>query len=458
MKKILPVAVLAALAGVNSAQAVHVNPDGTGQVLVFPFYTVESGQNTYINMVNTTEDYKAVKVRVLESMNSVEVLDFNLYLSPHDHWSAVIQADAGGGASLKSNDNSCTVPLAVSQGVNIPFRKFEYTNDSVNGIERTREGYVEMIEMGTVTDSTYQAAILHGADGIPGNCNALDKLWAANGTWTNDPSDGVSGLSGGLYGYGVLIDVAKGADAGYDAVAIDDWHSKGDVHSNPGSLFPSITSQADDTYEVFDSGGVVAGEAFTGADAVTATLMMATLSNDYVLDKGILAGTDWVVTFPTKREYVNGEGAPYSPFTNAWDPKTSTACESFELVYWNREEATASSSPSDFSPQPPPGESAAFCAEANVLTFNDSKVLDASARTGLDVTLQDGFENGWARIDFRAEGRYLDTFDHTFAGLPAVGFAVQRYVDENVTDGVLGTYAGNDLHKGSRDITSVVAQ
>ncbi len=455
MKKILPVAVLAALAGVNSAQAVHVNPDGTGQVLVFPFYTVESGQDTYINMVNTTEDYKAVKVRVLESMNSVEVLDFNLYLSPHDHWSAVITADAGGGASLKSNDNSCTVPLAVSQHVAIPFRKFEYTGDSVNGIERTREGYVEMIEMGTVTDSAIQADILHGADGVPADCNALDKLWAANGTWSSNSSYGMSDLSGGLYGYGVLIKVEAGADAGYDAVAVDDWHAQGDVHSAPGSLFPSITSQADDTYEVFDSGGVVAGAAVTGADAVTATLMMATLSNDYVLDKGIKAGTDWVVTFPTKREYVNGELAPIAPFTDAWDKTTSKACETFELAYWNREEGSASSSPNDFSPQPPPGESAAFCAEANVLTFNESNVLSASARSGLDVNLQDGFENGWARIDFRAEGRVLDTLDHSFFGLPAVGFAVQRYIDDNVTDGVLGTYAGNDLHKGERDITSI---
>lgn len=463
MKKILPVAVLAALAGVNAAQAVHVNPDGTGQVLVFPFYTVEGGRDTYINMANTTDDYKAVKVRILESMNSVEVLDFNLYLSPHDHWSAVITRHDGGGASLQSFDNSCTVPQGVSNHAVVPFRDFEYQGDSVNGIDRTREGYVEMIEMGTITNATIQAAILHGSNGVPSNCNLPDEYWAAGGAWneiTGDPSFGISSLTGGLYGYGILIDVTEGTDASYDAVAIDDWINTNlqDVHTAPGSLFPSITSQADDEYAVFDAGGVVQGTALSGADAVTAILMQSTISNDYVLDDGIGAGTDWVVTFPTKREYVNGIGAPINPFTDAWDSETSTACETFAIEYWNREEGVPIDppNPNDFSPLPPPGEipTFSFCHEANVLTFNESNVLDASTRTGVNLDLEEGFNNGWARIDFEGEGRFLGTFNHVFFGLPAVGFAVQRYIDEDLEDGIKGSYAGTDLHKGDRDIIS----
>jgi hypothetical protein len=459
MKKILPVAVLAALAGVNAAQAVHVNPDGTGQVLVFPFYTVEGGRDTYINLANTTDEYKAVKVRILESMNSVEVLDFNLYLSPHDHWSAVITAHADGGASIKSNDNSCTVPLAISNHQEIPFRKFEYVNDSVNGIERTREGYVEVIEMGVVVEGTPAAdAILHDAAGQPDDCQLLDTYWANGGTWDTNSSTYMTYLSGGLYGYGVLIDVSAGTDASYDAVAVDNWINDNliDVHTAPGSLFPSITSQADDEYAVFVEGGVVEGQAFSGADAMTAVLMQATIANDYVLDEGIGAGTDWVVTFPTKREYVNGIGAPITPFTRAWNPLTSSACEQFGIEYWNREEGTPIDpvDPNDFSPLPPAGEipTFSFCHEANVLTFNESNVLDASSRTGVNLNLEDGFQNGWARIDFEGIDRELPTLDHVFYGLPAVGFAVQRYIDENLTDGVMGSYAGTDLHKGHRDV------
>jgi len=464
MKKILPVAVLAALAGVNAAQAVHVNSDGTGQVLVFPFYTVESGHDTYINLVNTTDQFKAVKVRVLESMNSQEVLDFNLYLSPHDHWSAVITTDAGGGAAIQSADNSCTVPLAISNNSKVPFRKFQYTADSVNGIERTREGYLEVIEMATVTASVYTDAMLHDSTGFPDDCPSLDAAWGTGGSWnTSDGADGVSAVSGGLYGYGVLIDVEEGTDASYDALAIDDWIDStgaGFFHSGPGDLLPSIASEADLAYDVFDEGGVQSGVAVTGADSVSATMMQASISNDYVLESDINAGTDWVVTFPTKRFYVNQTPA-LEPFTNDWSSVTSTACETFGIEYWNREEATPVNpiDPNDFSPLPPAGEipTFSFCYEANVLTFNDSNVLGASARTGVNLNLEDGFENGWARVDFTGEGRVLSTLDDEFAGLPVVGFAVQRYVNGELAGGVLSNYSGTALHKGDRLISSATA-
>ncbi len=460
MKKILPVAVLAALAGVNAAQAVHVNGDGTGQVLVYPFYSVEGGQDTYVNLVNTTDDFKAVKVRILESMNSQEVLDFNLYLSPQDHWSAVITTDAAGGAAIQSFDNSCTVPLAISNSVKVPFRKFQYANDSVNGIERTREGYIELIEMGTVTGSAYQDAILHNQpSGVPANCQFLDTAWASGGSWNDDPTNGISTVSGGLYGYGVLINVANGTDASYDAIAIDDWidpDGDGFVHTSPGDLAPSIVSDASLDYDVFDEGGVVSGVAGSSADAVSATMMQGSIANDYVLEPAINAGTDWVVTFPTKRFYVNTSPV-IAPFTETWDTETSTACEEFGLEYWNREEGTPVNpvDPNDFSPQPPDAEvpTFAFCYEANVLSFNESNVLDASARTGVNFNLEEGFANGWARIDFTGEGRELVTLDHVFFGLPVVGFAVQQYVNGDVA-GVLSNYQGTDLHKGDRDIIS----
>ena len=68
----------------------YINDLGTGETLLFPFYTAENGNNTLINIANATNDHKAVKVRMIEAQNSQEVLDFNLYLSPQDHFSFAI--------------------------------------------------------------------------------------------------------------------------------------------------------------------------------------------------------------------------------------------------------------------------------------------------------------------------------------------------------------------------------
>ncbi|HXU54529.1 MAG TPA: hypothetical protein VN744_03790, partial [Casimicrobiaceae bacterium] len=97
----------AALAGVSAlgvtgaAQAVNLNPDGLGQVLIYPYYTTraDAGGNAYtslLSVVNTTSSAKAVKVRFLEGKSSKEVLDFNLFLSKHDVWTAAIFASGAG--------------------------------------------------------------------------------------------------------------------------------------------------------------------------------------------------------------------------------------------------------------------------------------------------------------------------------------------------------------------------
>jgi hypothetical protein len=52
-----------------------------GEVMVYPYYTVEPEPPS-----------KVVKVRFLEGYNSREVLDFNLYLSPYDVWTAKEQS------------------------------------------------------------------------------------------------------------------------------------------------------------------------------------------------------------------------------------------------------------------------------------------------------------------------------------------------------------------------------
>ena len=107
MKKSLSkaVALAATLGAAASAHAVNVNQHGLGQVLLYPIYTAEEGNVTAVHVTNTTNQVKAVKVRFVEGMNSQEVLDFNLYLSPNDVWTGgVVQTEDG--AKLVNSDNS----------------------------------------------------------------------------------------------------------------------------------------------------------------------------------------------------------------------------------------------------------------------------------------------------------------------------------------------------------------
>ena len=176
-KKALPMAVGAATAVVMSTAqaAMYLNNGGTGEALVFPFYSAENGNNTNVSIVNTVSAvydeegveqgsgaWKAVKVRIIEGQISAEVLDFNLYMSPRDHFSFAISATEDGGGMLVTGDNSCTVPAIPAEGV--AFRNYAYSSDLFaadadtdapeyagwdnTGIERSAIGYIEIIEMG----------------------------------------------------------------------------------------------------------------------------------------------------------------------------------------------------------------------------------------------------------------------------------------------------------------------
>jgi len=498
-KKLLSLTVAAALAGVGTAQAVSVNPDGLGEVLIFPYYTVEGNQDTYINLVNTTGNTKAVKVRFLEAMNSQEVLDFNLYLSPYDHWSAVITRDADGeGAVIKTADTSCTVPNSLAApsegtlGPAIKFRDFEYEDDSVNGLARTREGYVEVIEMAELEDSNTDAdqnvenAIEH-SNGVPGDCSVLASAWA-DANFLNGNNTGVTEVppAGGLYGYGVLIDVDGGTDATYDAVALDEF-SDAAIHNRPGSNLPSLNQVSPADGYIIDGNTVVPASfvqtSTPGAnpvtiekdvDAVSAVLMHNSIANDYVLEPGLNAGTDWVVTFPTKRYYVNEPNylaptdpnsdvaASLRPFTTGWDSGESQACEEITIEYYDREEREVTTG-LDFSPERSTA-ALSLCFEANVVTFNNSNVLQGSARVSQNLNVL--YNNGWARIGLANDknGTTIHTLENSEAagggapafsanGLPTVGFAVQRYVNSDV-GGLLSNYAGSVTHKSTRDLNN----
>ena len=116
--RIVSAAALVLLLFVQSVSAVSLSPSGIGQVLVYPYYTVNKGQDTLISVVNASGISKAVQVRFLEGYNGRDTLSFVLYLSPHDVWTAAIsQVADDGGAMLKTSDASCTDPQIPAAGV-----------------------------------------------------------------------------------------------------------------------------------------------------------------------------------------------------------------------------------------------------------------------------------------------------------------------------------------------------
>src|SRR5687768_290799 len=95
-RKPYPAAALFALALASpGASAVSLNPRGLGEVLIYPYYTVQKDQDTLLTVGNASDLGKLVNVNIREGMNGRPIFSFRLYLSPHDIWTARISQVGG---------------------------------------------------------------------------------------------------------------------------------------------------------------------------------------------------------------------------------------------------------------------------------------------------------------------------------------------------------------------------
>lgn len=546
-RKNLTAAVLAGLAGAagiaGTAQAVNINPDGLGQVLVYPYYTSNGGNQTLLSVVNTTEDAKAVKVRFLEGYNSREVLDFNMYMSAYDVWVAAIADDGAGTPTLYVPDSTCTVPYLFEQdsdgdGVGEQaFLPFAYTGANADGgpseISRAAEGHFEMIEMGNVTDETATAKTLGSASAAthvvtedgprPRDCQQLVDNWTIfgvgpNGMWITDNSLDIERGNGGLFGGAAIVNANNGTMYSYDARAIQgfDNSDNAELHFIPGDVQPGLNDGNRHDATVFF--GEPLAEAVTltyprSVDAVSAVFMKENIMNEYNIETGLNALSEWVITFPTKNFYVDPVMVPTASFftpdqsdagCNGWDPGepypsdavsdgTTTdpdwqqcqfventtfinypftsvfngeACELAFLGVWNREESPVGAPgniPPIVSPPPPggsPGGSFTLCYETNVLRFGSddvpaegSEIFGSSADTVRNVTLPADHQSGWANINFHyndSEGVPVHRDWAGLIGLPVTGFWAEQFENGFLFGGtVLANYGGLFDHKAN---------
>ena len=97
-------------------QAINLAPNGKGEVLIFPYYTVSNGFDTLISVTNTSDRTVLANLRLREAKNGRPVREFHLALSPHDVWTGAVTTDGSGGALIRSFDATCTAPALQSPG------------------------------------------------------------------------------------------------------------------------------------------------------------------------------------------------------------------------------------------------------------------------------------------------------------------------------------------------------
>lgn len=511
-KNSLTTAVVAGIAGVAGfaglASAVNLNPDGLGQVLVFPYYTVNKSQDTMLSVVNTTNIGKAVKVRFLEGYNSRECLDFNLFLSAYDVWTAAVfdlgRTDPASGfdtpdydpyaaeigPALYTRDMSCTIPYFVAgngndgvldedgDGVGDPYVAFRGSlfaggaNDGgPDGVSRCREGHFEIITMGDVIPlSTLDAEITHSTSSTPNAGVPSCGDYVSNANFAAVSAD-LAPPTGGIYGAGSIINVGQGTFFGYGADAIEGFFavpvgSTDNLYTESGSVFPSLgqaQTEADGsaTAYVFQSGGLITSNYGDGIDAVSAVFMADNVYNEYTVNPAIGGNTDWVVTFPTKRYYVDSAivgGTAIPPFVAVFD---GASCVEVGVTVYDREEGSRTPSTCDISPCPPGPAPNQICYETNVISYSDAAVTDSVVLgSKLVKSIKPFGTSGHAILDLASGDGGLHALrpaanGNVFYGLPATGFAAQNLVNNGITvgdtTGVLSNYSGLFRHRISRD-------
>lgn len=150
MRKLLSSIVVAGLTLGSTAFAADLTleADGTGDYIVVPAYFADqNGWETNIKVVNTdTSNAVVAKIVFREHVNSVEKLDFLLYLTPGDEWEGTVYNN-NGNVAVKSTDDT-----TVFEGVmTTPENPLNKAFAAVSGNEDSTRGYVEVFAVSKVS-------------------------------------------------------------------------------------------------------------------------------------------------------------------------------------------------------------------------------------------------------------------------------------------------------------------
>lgn len=493
----------ASLAGVTvatDATVLELNGKGVGHQLIVPYYTVQNGNATLINLINhDTVNGKAVKVRFRGAANSDDVFDFTLFLSPGDMWAGKVSQGADGKARLSTPDASCTLPASVRTNgdAGSPFvtARLDSTASDADKAKGTREGYVEIFNMADVpSGSAVYTATKHVSGVAPCTAAAFSPLadHANIDTTAEVEALGFMAPTTGLSGTWTIIDIAGSTTFSGNATAVEARVAAGGAAGAGRIVLFSQTAAsvavADaDTWTsdpLLRTGGTVAAAQYdfpdlstpyTGVAAapvdtdplgqaflLTNALAVTSVQNEYYTNSIINGATDWVFSMPTRRynvalDYTAGTRL-YSDYTtgtvdaaatvpaglNFFDA-TNTSVVSRQICvkgitvgYADREEGSPVVTDEFVVSPGTPGEPLTFCGEASVLSFNaaSSDSVLSASVARKDLSLG-SYNQGWANLGTTSPA----------GGLPILGASFQKYVNPAVSAGVLGNYGVAYPHK-----------
>ena len=455
-KKLVTLAVASAVGGgammgmTGAVHAMNVSQDNLGQVLLFPYYTVKNGYDTLFSVTNTSDETAIIKIRWREALNSREVRDFNVILSPQDVWTGVVTSN-GDGALIRTFDNTCTSPILPASATVSGAREVAFTNQLFTGgftdgatgdISRVQEGYFEVFLMGVSDRNTSDSAntLEYNAkhvNGVPRNCAAVDGLFL-NASAINGYFDTPTNV---LKGHSTFINVVSGKAIDVEPTAIENFQTDSAYVAAPGDLIPDLRDGdvISDIMRFVDGQlderiGVVGSE-----NAVSELLRATSVMNEFATGSNV--STSWVLTFPSKHHFTDSYTPSTGPsltgtasggfsewfFNGTGNSNSGRSCDDISVSLWNREEGTVvTAGNTQFSPQPPAGQNVALCYEANVVDFNNSSVFGTGAnRLGIN-TSQVG-SAGWAKLNF------IESSAVSAGGLPVIGFSATVRDGANAT-------------------------
>lgn len=391
MKKIL-IHLFVVMAINSQAYAIHLSQDTKGEFLMSPYYTTQENMVTLSSITNhDMESIKAVKYIFRDALNGQAMLIGNVYLKPMQTWTFALAGVEDKALMLSNNESICEVPKLNQFPVH--FRTFNFENDTgTNDQSRAREGFFEVIEMGSLS-----AAL---------SCDEITNRWlGGSGTnWNEQPLVDVEKGDGEISMEVNLINVDNGQSISIPPIVLNNVFDT-PAHYYPGDVGRTLkdTSPAESTVYLDRQWKSLQWQ--TGLEAAESVLMVNKLVHPFMIESIVDARNDAIIFYPTKHLHTQEQfQTGLEPFSSSFD---GSECEQITNVIVDR------------SGEQSLNESVTQCNQINVLALSEnSAVSTASAQY-----IEPGVESGQSQFIFNqhhSDLRSIQAIDGTvLTGLPA---------------------------------------